>query len=87
MEKNTNKKIRQTHTNGHAQKIRIVQVLSNNMWICQIGRLVSLFYSFKYLLFYFTLLPIPTIKKFKQHFKPLGSLSFNILMPCNSFLV
>ena len=31
MEKNSYKKIRQTHTNGHAQKIRIVQVLSNNM--------------------------------------------------------
>ena len=25
------KKIRETHTNGHAQKIRIVQVLTNNM--------------------------------------------------------
>ena len=52
MEKNTYKKICETHTNGHAQKIRIVQVLTNNMWIWQIGRLVSLFYSFKYLLFY-----------------------------------
>ena len=31
MEKNTYKKIRETHTNGHAQKIRIVQVLTNNM--------------------------------------------------------
>ena len=31
MDKNTYKKIRETHTNGHAQKIRIVQVLTNNM--------------------------------------------------------
>ena len=31
MEKNTYKKIRETHTNGHAQKNRIVQVLTNNM--------------------------------------------------------
>ena len=29
--KNMYKKIRETHTNGHAQKIRIVQVLTNNM--------------------------------------------------------
>ena len=60
MEKNTYKKIRQTHTNGHAQKIRIVQVPSNNMLIWQIGRLVSLFYSFKYLLFYVILFYIIT---------------------------
>ena len=31
MEKNTYTKIRGTHTNGHAQKIRIVQVHTNNM--------------------------------------------------------
>ena len=31
MDKNTYKKIQETHTNGHAQKIRIVQVLTNNM--------------------------------------------------------
>ena len=60
MDKNTYKKIRETHTNGHAQKIRIVQVLTNNMWIWQIGRLVSLFYSFKYLLFYVILFYIIT---------------------------
>ena len=60
MEKNTYTKIRETHTNGHAQKIRIVQVLTNNMWIWQIGRLVSLFYSFKYLLFYVILFYIIT---------------------------
>ena len=58
MEKNTYKKIRETHTNGHAQKIRIFQVLINNMWIWQIGTLVSLFYSFKYLLFYLTFSPL-----------------------------
>ena len=60
MEKNTYKKIWETHTNGHAQKIQIVQVLTNNMWIWQIGRLVSLFYSFKYLLFYVILFYIIT---------------------------
>ena len=31
MEKNTYKKIRETHTNGHAQKIRIVKVIRKNM--------------------------------------------------------
>ena len=31
MEINMYNKIRETHRNGHAQKIRIVQVLTNNM--------------------------------------------------------
>ena len=87
MEKNPYKKIRETHTIGHAPK----KVLTNNMWIWQIGRLVSLFYSFKYLLFDVILFYIITHsdnnKISNKILNLLGSLSFNILMPCNSFLV